>query len=196
MIQINDFRPPSVSACTPDKTMINREESHVDTGARICFHCGEPVPRNGSLTVEIDGRTRPMCCPGCLAAAQAICDYGLEKFYRYRTGASPRPEADAGQGGAVGLQLYDDPSIQEEFVESEADGSHSASLVIENIACPACCWLIESQLARLEGMLDASINYASHHARIHWDGSRLPLSRILQKITALGYRAWPYRPVL
>jgi Cu2+-exporting ATPase len=134
-----------------------------------------------------------MCCPGCLAAAQAICDYGLEKFYRFRTGVSPRPQADAVQG-ETGLQLYDDPDIQEGFVESGANGSLSASLVIENIACPACCWLIESQLAKLEGMLDASINYSSHHARIHWDGSRLPLSRILQKIAALGYRAWPYLP--
>ena len=158
-----------------------------------CFHCGEPVPPDTSLTVEIDGAARKMCCHGCVAVAEAIRGYGLEKFYRYRTGVSTRPEAVPGSDSPE-LQLYDDPAIQEGFVETRADGTRSASLILENIVCPACSWLIETQLARLAGVTAVSINYSTHHARVEWDPARLTLSRILREIAALGYRAWPYQP--
>jgi Cu2+-exporting ATPase len=157
-----------------------------------CFHCGEPVPPDTSLTVEIDGAARKMCCHGCLAVAEAIRGYGMEKYYRYRSGVSTRPEETSEEVVST-LQLYDDPAIQEGFVETRADGRRSASLVLDNIVCPACSWLIETQLAKLAGITAVSVNYATHHARVEWDPARLALSRILREIAVLGYRAWPYQ---
>jgi Cu2+-exporting ATPase len=158
-----------------------------------CFHCGEPVPPGVSLTVEIDGTARKMCCHGCLAVAEAIRGYGLEKYYRYRTGVSNRPE-EAPDEGVSTLQLYDDPAIQEGFAETLADGQRSASLVLDNVVCPACSWLIETQLAKLAGVTAVSVNYSTHHARVQWDPSSVALSRILREIAVLGYKAWPYQP--
>ena len=166
---------------------------YAETVEDTCFHCGEPVPPHISLTVDIDGAARKMCCHGCQAVAEAIRGYGLEKYYSYRTGVATRPEEAPADGGST-LQLYDDPAIQEGFVETLADGQCSASLVLENIVCPACSWLVQTQLARLDGITAVSVNYATHHARIQWDPSRLALSRILREITVLGYKAWPYQP--
>jgi len=104
-------------------------------GAGACFHCGELVPPDGILTVDIAGTPRRVCCRGCQAAAEAIRGQDLENFYRYRDGVTPKPDAaDTGPDPA----LYDDPAIQEEFVERLPDGSCKAEFILENLVCPAC----------------------------------------------------------
>jgi Cu2+-exporting ATPase len=50
-----------------------------------CFHCDLPVPKGANYPVVINGVSRPMCCPGCQAVAQAIVENGLTDFYQYRT---------------------------------------------------------------------------------------------------------------
>ena len=50
-----------------------------------CFHCGLPVPSGSAWSVEIGGKPRAMCCPGCEAVAQTIVDNGLSDYYLSRT---------------------------------------------------------------------------------------------------------------
>ena len=57
-----------------------------------CYHCGLPVPKGAEYQVEIDGRSRPMCCHGCQAVAQAIVDGGLTTFYQHREAPSRKAE--------------------------------------------------------------------------------------------------------
>ncbi len=44
-----------------------------------------------------------------------------------------------------------------------------AALILEGITCAACIWLNERHVARLPGVLDVQVNYATHRARIRWD---------------------------
>ncbi|MGI9232681.1 MAG: heavy metal translocating P-type ATPase metal-binding domain-containing protein, partial [Woeseiaceae bacterium] len=53
-----------------------------DTGT--CFHCALPVPTDCNITVEIEGESRPVCCPGCKAVAELICDSGMSRYYTMR----------------------------------------------------------------------------------------------------------------
>ena len=57
-----------------------------------------------------------MCCRGCQAVARTIIDYGLENFYQYRTGASPKPD-ELVPDIVRQLQIYDDAGFQSGFVE-------------------------------------------------------------------------------
>ena len=50
-----------------------------------CFHCNLPIPAGTHYSVVIDDESKPMCCPGCEAVAQAIIDNGLNDYYKYRT---------------------------------------------------------------------------------------------------------------
>ncbi len=171
-----DSPPPSVSHDRP-----------------ACFHCGLPVPRGVELTARIDGNDQPMCCHGCQAVANAIVAAGHADFYRHRTAPSPTG-AELLPDFIQQTRVYDHPEVQKTFVRDAGDKLREAALILEGITCAACVWLNERHVARLPGVLDVQVNYATHRARIRWDDSRIKLSEILQAIHNIGYTAHPYDP--
>ncbi len=133
-----------------------------------------------------------MCCRGCQAVAGAIVDGGLTDFYRYRTEKSPQAQESV-PAQLEELGLYDRDDLQKSFVQQAGD-AREASLILEGIVCAACVWLNEKHVKSLPGVLDFSINYSSHRARLRWDNQRIRLSEILEAISAIGYHAHPFDP--
>ncbi len=132
-----------------------------------------------------------MCCQGCQAVAQAIVDNGLDDYYRYRTDL-PRSGEELVPDELLKLDLYNHPEVQKSFVHDEGGTVRQASLILEGITCAACIWLNERHLRQLPGVKAATVNYASHRARVTWDDSIIKLSVILAEIRKLGYHAHPF----
>ena len=161
-----------------------------------CFHCGQPVPRGSHYQVEIDGESRPMCCPGCRAVAQAIVDGGLGDYYRHRTATSVTAQNLVPEE-LSNLNIYDQPDVQRSFVSHEARDAaevKQASLILEGIVCAACVWLNERHVNALPGVIEFRVNYTTHRATVKWDDSLIQLSDILRAISAIGYIAHPFDP--
>ncbi len=156
-----------------------------------CFHCSLPVPINSSYLVEIEGKEHAMCCPGCQAVAKAIVDSGLTSFYQHRTETSPTARA-AVPDVLQQLTLYDKPELQRSFVSTDDKNFKQASLILEGIVCAACVWLNERHISSLPGVVEFSVNYSTHRARVRWDDSQIKLSDILQAVSAIGYIAHPF----
>ena len=156
-----------------------------------CYHCGLPVPGGADFPVEIDGRRREMCCAGCQAVAQAIVGGGLDDYYRHRD-AMPESPREAMPQALQELGLFDHPDVQKNFVRPVGEHEKEAALILEGITCSACVWLNEQHIARQPGVTAVDINYATRRARVRWDEQRIKLSRILEAIAAIGYRAHPY----
>jgi P-type Cu2+ transporter len=156
-----------------------------------CYHCHEPVAQGTALHVEIDHQKRLMCCIGCQAVASAIVDYGLTDYYRFRTESARKPE-DLIPGQLRSLTVYDDFLVQNGLVESEGGDIKSSSLVLTDMTCPACVWLIESRLSCQQGIIDFSVNYSTQRAHLRWDDAKIHLSDILASISSLGYKAQPF----
>ncbi|MBI2994374.1 MAG: heavy metal translocating P-type ATPase [Gammaproteobacteria bacterium] len=163
------------------------------TAAPTCFHCGERIAAGVMFTVRIDGADRMMCCLGCRAVAQSITDSGLERYYRLRESKAAKP-AEPIEQAAGQLEVFDDLLLQSQFVEGTAGTARTASLILDGIHCPACCWLIEKRLSAMPGMRQAIVNFASQRATVSWDAAQLRLSAILKAVARLGYRAHPYDP--
>jgi len=161
--------------------------------AQQCFHCGLPVLAGADYPVEIDGRMRAMCCHGCQAVAQAIVDSGLTSFYRHREVPSRKAD-DLVPEDLRRLELYDQPALQRSFVEADEAAHKTASLILEGITCAACVWLNERHVSALPGVIDFSVNYSTHRARVRWDDARIQLSDILRAISEIGYVAHPFDP--
>ncbi|MEN8175144.1 MAG: heavy metal translocating P-type ATPase [Pseudomonadota bacterium] len=172
---------------------MNSPSGHPEPDAHHCFHCGEPVPPDADYAVTILGKSRPMCCAGCQAVAQAIVAGGLENYYEHRTALSRTAEGLIPEQLRE-LDLYDQPRVQESFVNVDEDDVRSASLILEGVTCAACVWLTERYLRELAGVLEFSVNYSTHRARVTWDSARIRLSEILRAIAAIGYIAHPFDP--
>lgn len=151
------------------------------------------MPHEAAYEVEIDGVRRSMCCRGCRAVAQAIVDGGLEDYYRHRT-ALPEGRSASLPELLDELRLYDRPEVQRSFVRTGDGQVREASLILEGITCAACVWLSERRVGELPGVLEFRVNYTTHRARVKWDDSRVRLSRILEAVAAIGYRAHPFDP--
>jgi Cu2+-exporting ATPase len=155
-----------------------------------CYHCGMPLPHGGDLMVAIDGVERAMCCAGCQAVAQTIVDYGLTSYYRHRS-ALPSREETVPQA-VRDLAAYDVPEVERTLSRNAGGTAREAALMLEGITCAACVWLIEQRIARMPGVLDIDINYATHRAQVRWDARRTRLAAILEAVAAIGYRASAY----
>jgi Cu2+-exporting ATPase len=165
--------------------------------AQSCFHCGLDVPAGSQFQILIDGQTRPLCCPGCLAVAQTIIDSGLDSYYRHRTVAAATTELPGRTLPDSLLQelaLYDLPDVQKDFVSTSDDSSREASLVIEGISCAACSWLLEHHLEKQPGVQRVSVNLGNHRMRLCWDPASTLLSSLLAQIWRIGYQGHPYHP--
>ncbi len=160
-----------------------------------CYHCGLPLQAGVDLSVEIDGRPRPMCCAGCQAVAHAIVGNGLADYYRHRD-ALPESPREALPQVLGDLALFDLPDVQKNFVRRAEGpaGEHEqeAALILEGITCAACVWLNEAHVGRQPGVTAVDINYTTRRARVRWDERVTKLSAILEAIAAIGYRAHPY----
>ncbi|WP_052347723.1 heavy metal translocating P-type ATPase [Imhoffiella purpurea] len=155
-----------------------------------CYHCGLPIDSKTVATARIAGAERRFCCSGCKSVCEAIHAAGLEGFYR-RTpegevlGPPPEPPKD--------LSLFDLDAVQEEFTDVSCEG-REIDLLVEGIHCAACVWLIERGLEGLSGVEEARVNLTGRRLHVRWDNARLPLSRILRRLSDIGYRATPFDP--
>lgn len=164
----------------------------------LCFHCQQPVPAGTRIFVKIDGEDRPMCCHGCQAVAEAIVKGGMTDFYRYRT-ATPGRAEELVPAFLDQLKVYDKSIVQQHFIEHPVGNDDTGesdirevALILEGIVCAACIWLNEQHLNALPGVIEASINYSNHRARVRWDNNIIQLSQILEAISRIGYLAHPY----
>ena len=160
--------------------------------AETCYHCGGTVPADNDFSVEIAGRLRPMCCPGCRAVAGLIAANGLEKFYQRRTAYNEQPP-ESRTGSNEQYIIYDDPELAETFCELDADGIADARLLLGGMTCAACTWLIEQTLSKLAGISRASVNLQQSRLDIQFDPHKIRLSEIFSRVDALGYRPRPFQ---
>lgn len=160
--------------------------------ANACYHCGLPCEDDSPFFTKILGAPRQLCCPGCQAVAESIVANGLEDYYQFRTSPAAKGDDELDKTLAT-LALYDEPALQEEFVYEQ--GSHAQiQLTLEGITCAACGWLIEKQLAKVQGIVQVSVNVAQRRAAVTWEKSQVTLSQILNQLKKIGYDAQPFQP--
>lgn len=158
----------------------------------LCFHCG--LPNNGDTSIpqyKVQNQQRDFCCHGCYVVCKTIIESGLDDFYQFRTTTSGHAEADLVPDILSKLQIYDRPELQKSFVHS-SDEWQEASLMLEDIRCPACLWLNEHHLRQQKGVLEVSIDAATQRMRLRWDSNKTQLSLLLKTIADIGYIAHPY----
>jgi Cu2+-exporting ATPase len=158
---------------------------------RACFHCALPVDPRDTYHVDIDGESRPVCCPGCKAVAELIRDTGMTNYYAMRD--APQPGAGRPADDTAEWQVYDSENMIEAFAE-RSNGEVEATIYVGGMYCAACSWLIETSMARVNGIASADINPVTHRLRVRWSPARIGLGGILATLAGLGYDPQPLAP--
>jgi Cu+-exporting ATPase len=132
------------------------------------------------------------CCQGCQGVFHLLHDEGLDTFYDKRQETLLEPVSIDDKA----LDKFDLQGFKAKYISVDEQGLCHIHLIIEGIHCGACVWLNEKVLHRLDGVMEASINYSSNKAHIVWDEDSLQLSKMIETIRAIGYDAYPYDPKL
>jgi Cu2+-exporting ATPase len=78
------------------------------------------------------------------------------------------------------------------FVRHPAEGVAAMDLVVDGVHCGACISTIEKGLGRERGVRGARVNLASKRVTVEWDESALAPEAILDRLSGLGYPAYPF----
>ncbi len=157
-----------------------------------CFHCLQPLPDDGGYSVTLQQQEYSVCCYGCQAVAETIQQQNLLHFYQFRDTSNPL-QVPLVPEELKELKAYDDERLQQQFIRIEADQSRSMTLSVEGMTCSACAWLIEQHVQRLPGIIEVNVNATTERVSVRWLPDQVKLSKILQAIAKLGYRALPFQ---
>jgi len=152
-----------------------------------CDHCHLEFTEDVMIEEREGEQIRYFCCKGCQGVYHLLKSEGLDTFYDKVGNTTLQPAATVD----ANLEKYDTEGFIQKYVK-EVDGFCEVSLIIEGIHCSACVWLNEKVLYKKEGIIEASINYTNHKAKIVWDPEVLKLSDIIATIQFIGYNAYPY----
>ncbi len=162
-------------------------ESNSDSA--LCDHCGLVVPKG---LVRTD-QPLQFCCPGCELAYRTIHACGLSEYYRLRdatTDARVKPHLRESP-----FVEFDDPAFHAIYVTVEDDGCATIELLLEDVHCAACVWLVERLPAVVEGVIEARLNLGRRLVVVRWMPDVVALSKIADSLNALGYRPHPAKGV-
>ena len=149
-----------------------------------CTHCHLEFSKDVMI---VDGE-HYFCCNGCQGVYHLLSDEGLDGFYEKAGNVKLTPPTQQYEDSSN----FDAPAFYDRFVKINSDGFSEVSLIIEGIHCSACVWLNEKALHKMDGIIEANINFTNNKATIVWIDHTLKLSQIIDMIRAIGYNAYPY----
>lgn len=160
-----------------------------------CTHCNLTFSEEIMIKEEENSTSLYFCCKGCQGVYHLLSSEGLGTFYDKLGNTKLQPASQANDS-TNDLEKFDLEGFKNKYIKTHDDDLNEINLIIEGIHCSACVWLNEKVLHKLDGVLDATINYTNNKAKIIWDPETVRLSNIIQTIRSIGYNAYPYDPAL
>lgn len=183
--------PPEEAISTRGKTQLQDAGTSMPSGG--CDHCGLPVPR-GLIDASSD---KQFCCAACKTVYATIHACGLEGYYKLRDQASANDgftEASTSggvfaSGGRYGA--FDHGDFWAANVEVQGDARASVRFALQGVHCAACLWLIEKLPRVVVGVIESRLSLRTATVQITFDPKRVPISKIAQSLSNLGYPPSP-----
>jgi len=142
-------------------------------------------PGTSKATINISG----MSCTSCAqrlekklqetrGVTSALVNFAAEKAYiSYLTHQVTRKEL---------INAVKEAGFEGEIYR---ENQRTANIKISGMSCSACAQRIEKNLQKLEGVQDASVNLASHQARVTYEPDVLEIKKVLQAVEKSGFQA-------
>ena len=79
------------------------------------------------------------------------------------------------------------------FVTRDARGFAHMDLAVEGVGCAACIRKIEAGLKKLDGVVEARVNFTDRRLAVGWREPDLSASDVIRELERIGYPAHPFR---
>ncbi len=170
---------------------------------RTCDLCGLRL-RHGVFSSVLAGKTHWFCCMGCKQVFHILMEASdspdpssfreSDLFQKCQEiGIIPASEADLAQMAAAdsspqrGTHMNRFPSGAGNPGAIYQARTLHLNLLVSDMWCPACSWVIEETLKRIKGLVHATCNFFTDMIRCEYDPSLTSPSQIIGAVEALGY---------
>ncbi|MBX2816178.1 MAG: heavy metal translocating P-type ATPase metal-binding domain-containing protein, partial [Saprospiraceae bacterium] len=152
--------------------------SHSADTEYVCDHCKDFFV--GDLVRHQD---KVFCCRGCRSVYLILSENDLLNYYALNDapGISLR-------GQRVDDYHYlDAPDIKDRLLDYADDRREKVSLLLPQIHCSSCLWLLENLHRFNPGILNVRVHYVKKEAFITYDPQTISLSSVALLLSNLGY---------
>ena len=160
-----------------------------------CDLCGLPL-RYGTITHSVDDKPLYFCCQGCRMVYTMLLESAdVKDPARFResdlfrqcvaAGVIPASEADLERLHASAAPSPAQPET--DIPDSIPSDTLPLDLRVDGMWCPACAWVIETALSRVDGVAQATCHFTTDRLRCHYEPARTDPAQIRQTIVHLGY---------
>ncbi|CRF49757.1 Lead, cadmium, zinc and mercury transporting ATPase; Copper-translocating P-type ATPase [Helicobacter heilmannii] len=156
-----------------------------------CAHCQLPCQNEVFTLEQKDSPPLVFCCEGCKRVYTLLHDLQLESFYD-KLGA--KPLAPIAPPKPHAKEHYSSKAFLDKFTTPLENGLLEVALLLENIHCAACVWLIEHVLLKQKGVYGVQANYTTQRAFVRFEPTEIDIATILDAVAAIGYQAQVYDP--
>ena len=144
----------------------------------LCFHCGTPASEPG---LEFDGKR--FCCAGCKAVYQILSEGQLCRYYEFEQNPGNTPASRP----TPRFEYLDDPVVARQLVDYEDATTAVATLLIPQMHCSSCIWLLEN-LHRLDAGVGVSrVDFLKKTLFVRFSKENTSLRKIVTLLSSLGY---------
>jgi heavy metal translocating P-type ATPase len=179
--------------------MVNHPDSK--NVSKTCDLCGLSL-RHGTVTAVITGASYSFCCNGCRQVFTILMEatdspnpetFRESELFRQcqAKGIIPLSEAQLGQETRnKGSRTDSLPS--EAAVSSASVAGNSVltlDLLVSNMWCSACAWVIDQSLQKTPGVVDSNCNFSTDRLQVVYDPIRISPDQIIAGVGKLGYHA-------
>ncbi|MGD9080057.1 MAG: cation-translocating P-type ATPase, partial [Desulfobacterales bacterium] len=158
--------------------------------------------RHGTVTANISGASYAFCCNGCRQVFTILMESTnssnpetfreTELFKQCQAkGIIPQTEeelmAKMGNAGFGADGSHQDPAETSTTID---EGNFlTLRLLINNMWCSACAWVIDQSLKKTPGIVDSVCNFSTDRLKVVYDPVKVTSHQIIKTIGKLGYRA-------
>ena len=172
-----------------------------DPNLKTCDLCGLSL-RHGTVTAVMTDASYSFCCNGCRQVFTILMEathspnpetFRETELFRQcqAKGIIPLSEEQLAEETRNKGSRTDSPP-SEEAVSSASVAGNSAltlDLLVSNMWCSACAWVIDQSLQKTPGIVDSNCNFSTDRLQVVYDPIRISPDQIIAGIGKLGYRA-------
>ncbi len=145
-------------------------------GQQVCRYC-QGIIESPRHFVFVDGLAAPVCCPGCQR------NFEMDQSSLIET--QPRETMSVAEVAAFTATLRG--------AGPNRSGLYSVSILVPDIRCASCAWLIESSLRKLNEVADIKVSLADKKVYLELTQPG-DLENVLITLKSLGYSPLPDQP--
>lgn len=143
-----------------------------------CYHCGDVCESD-----EINIEAKSFCCQGCKTVYEVLSANDLCDYYALETspGVTQKREKNAL------FDFLDNEDVKRQLLEYADEEQERVTLLIPNIHCSSCIWLLE-HLSRLEpAIIGSKTNFSQRKLTVNYEVENFSLRQLAELLDAIGY---------